>query len=68
LGVDNVVAFGARTYGELDDAFTAAAAAQDRMVFIEAVLPKMDIPELFTELAESAAAANAGVRASVSQS
>ena len=30
LGVDNVLAFRARTYCELDDAFTAAAAAQDR--------------------------------------
>ena len=40
LGVDNVLAFRARTYGELDNAFTATAAAQDRMVFIEAVLPR----------------------------
>ena len=31
LGVDNVLAFRARTYGELDNAFTATAAAQDRM-------------------------------------
>ena len=48
-----------RTTVELDDAFTAAAAHRDRMVFIEAVVPQLDVPPLLTELAESAAAANA---------
>ena len=38
----------------------AAAAAQDRLVLIEAVVPQMDIPPLLTELAQSASAANAG--------
>jgi PPOX class probable F420-dependent enzyme len=37
-----------------------AAAAQDRLVLIEAVVPQMDIPPLLTELAQSASAANAG--------
>jgi len=42
----------------------AAAAARDRMVLIEAVVPRMDIPPLLNELAQSAAAANAGRQAS----
>jgi alpha-keto-acid decarboxylase len=65
LGVDNLLAFRATTYGELDDALTAAAAAPDRMVLIEAVVARMDIPPLLTELAQSASAANAGRLASV---
>jgi TPP-dependent 2-oxoacid decarboxylase len=48
------------TYGELDDALAAAAAAQDRMVLIEAVVPRMDIPSLLAELVHSLAATNAG--------
>ena len=51
--------------GDLDDAMAAAAAARDRMVLIEAVVPRMDIPPLLNELAQSAAAANAGRQASV---
>ena len=43
---------------------SAAAAAQDRLVLIEAVVPQMDIPPLLTELAQSASAANAGRQAS----
>ena len=40
LGVANHLAFRAQTYGELDDALTAAAEHQDRMVFVEVVLPR----------------------------
>jgi alpha-keto-acid decarboxylase len=59
LGVRNHLAFRAETYGELDEAFTAAAAHRDKMVFVEAVVSRSDVPALLTELAESAAAANA---------
>ena len=65
LGVTNHLTFRAQTYGELDDAFVAAAEHRDRMVLIEAVVPRMDIPPLLSELAQSAAAANAGRQASV---
>jgi len=65
LGAHNVLAVRVTTYGELDDAMAAAAAARDRMVLIEAVVPRMDIPPLLNELAQSAAAANAGRQASV---
>jgi indolepyruvate decarboxylase len=51
LGVTDHLTFRAHTYGELDDALTTAAAHQDRMVLIEAVLPRLDIPELLDELA-----------------
>jgi TPP-dependent 2-oxoacid decarboxylase len=51
LGVTNHLAFRAHTYGELDDAFVAAARHQDRMVLVEAVLPPLDVPELLAELA-----------------
>jgi alpha-keto-acid decarboxylase len=50
LGVTNHLAFRAQTYGELDDAFCAATKYRDRMVLIEAVVPRLDIPELLTEL------------------
>jgi alpha-keto-acid decarboxylase len=50
LGVTNHLAFRAETYGELDDAFVAAAEHQDRMVLIEAVVPRLDIPDLLTDL------------------
>jgi indolepyruvate decarboxylase len=52
LGVADHLIFRAQTYGELDDAFTAAAKHQDRMVLVEAVLPSLDIPDLLTELAK----------------
>lgn len=52
LGVTNQLIFRAQTYGELDDALTAAANHQDRMVFIEVVLPRMDLPRLLAELAQ----------------
>ena len=42
--------FRAENYGELDDAFVAAAENQDRMVLIEAVVPRLDIPDLLTNL------------------
>ncbi len=71
LGVPDALVFRVASYGELDDALTAAEAAQDRMVLIEAVVPRMDIPPLLAELAQSASAANAGkpsaVRSSVKQ-
>ena len=36
--------FRAENYGELDDAFVAAAEHQDRMVLIEAVVPRWTSP------------------------
>lgn len=58
LGVPDAMTFRVSTYGELDDALSAAAANRDRMVLIEAVVPKMDIPPLLSELAQSASEAN----------
>lgn len=52
LGVANHLAFRAHTYGELDDALTAAADNQDRMVLVEAVLPRLEIPHLLVELVQ----------------
>jgi indolepyruvate decarboxylase len=48
--VANHLAFQAHTYGEHDDALTAAAENQDRMVLVEVVLPRMEIPPLLVEL------------------
>ena len=50
LGVTEHLFFRAENYGELDDAFVAAAEHQDRMVLIEAVVPRLDIPDLLTNL------------------
>ncbi|WP_156687203.1 alpha-keto acid decarboxylase family protein [Mycobacterium sp. Marseille-P9652] len=50
LGVRDHLVFRAQTYGELDDAFTAAARHQDRMVFVEVVLPRLEIPPLLGQL------------------
>ncbi|MGO8772407.1 MAG: alpha-keto acid decarboxylase family protein [Mycobacterium sp.] len=50
LGVTNHLAFRAQTYGELDDALTAAAEHKDRMVFVEVVLPRLEIPQLLGQL------------------
>lgn len=52
LGVANHLAYRAQTYGELDDALTAAAGHQDRMVLVEVVLPRMEIPPLLVELVQ----------------
>jgi alpha-keto-acid decarboxylase len=52
LGVTNHLTFRAQTYGELDDAFIAAAQNHDRMVLIEAIVPRMDAPDLLTVLAQ----------------
>jgi len=52
LGVANHLAFKAHTYGELDDAFIAAADHKDRMVLVEAVLPRLEIPRLLVELVQ----------------
>lgn len=59
LGVADALVARVTTVGELADAITAAEQAQDRMVLIEAVVPRMDIPPLLVELAQSASAANA---------
>jgi alpha-keto-acid decarboxylase len=59
LGVGDCLVFRASTYGELSDAFAAAASARDKMVVIEAVVDRMDMPPLLVEIADSAAAANA---------
>ncbi|OBK21936.1 indolepyruvate decarboxylase [Mycobacterium asiaticum] len=50
LGVANHLTFRAQTYGELDEALTAAAEHQDRMVFVEVVLPRLEIPPLLGQL------------------
>jgi TPP-dependent 2-oxoacid decarboxylase len=50
LGVANHLAFRARTFGELDDAFTAAGEHKDRMVFVEVILPRLEIPPLLAQL------------------
>jgi TPP-dependent 2-oxoacid decarboxylase len=50
LGVTNHLTFRAQTYGELDDAFVAAADHRDRMVLIEAVVPRLDVPDLLNDL------------------
>ena len=52
LGVADHLAFRAETYGELDDALTAAAQNQDRMVLVEAVLPRLEIPTLLGKLVQ----------------
>ena len=53
LGVTNHLTFRAQTYGELDDAFIAAADHRDRMVLIEAIVPRLDAPDLLNDLARS---------------
>lgn len=58
LGVPDALTFRVSTYGELDDALRTAAATPDRMVFVEVMLSRMDIPPLLTELAQSASDAN----------
>jgi alpha-keto-acid decarboxylase len=56
LGVTNHLTFRAHTYGELDDAFVAAADNRDRMVLIEAVVARLDVPDLLEELAKPTSA------------
>jgi len=53
LGVTDHLAFRAQTYGELDAALTAAAAHPDRMVLVEVVLPRLEIPPLLAKLVGS---------------
>jgi indolepyruvate decarboxylase len=53
LGVANHLEFRAQTYGELDDALCAAAEHKDRMVFVEVVLPRLEIPHLLGQLVGS---------------
>jgi alpha-keto-acid decarboxylase len=50
LGVANHLAYRAQTYGELDDALTAAAEHKDRMVLVEVVLPRLEVPPLLAQL------------------
>jgi len=45
-------------YYALENSLTTAAATPDRMVFVEVMLGRMDIPPLLTELAQSASDAN----------
>ncbi|OBI33112.1 alpha-keto acid decarboxylase family protein [Mycobacterium sp. E2238] len=52
LGVTEHLAFRVRTYGELDDALTAAAQHRDSMVLVEVVLPRLEIPPLLVELVQ----------------
>ncbi|MBS4727486.1 alpha-keto acid decarboxylase family protein [Mycobacterium sp. SM1] len=52
LGVAKHMAFRAQTYGQLDDALTAAGRHQDRLILVEAVVPRLDIPGLLTELTQ----------------
>lgn len=58
LGVADALTFRVSTYGDLDDALRTAAATPDRMVFVEVMLGRMDIPPLLAELAQSASDAN----------
>ncbi|AXN46607.1 alpha-keto-acid decarboxylase [Mycobacterium marinum] len=62
LGVTNHLAMRAENYGELDDALTAAAEQQDRMVVVEAVLPRLDVPPLLDELVGSLSPPECGGR------
>lgn len=57
LGVGDHLVFRAQTCGQLDEALAAAARRRDTLVFIEAVVPRHDIPVLVNELAQSSAAA-----------
>lgn len=59
LGVPGALAVRASTVGELDTALSEAAQSRDRMAVIEVVLDRADVPPLLSELARSAAAANA---------
>jgi TPP-dependent 2-oxoacid decarboxylase len=59
LGVGRHRALRAQTYGQLADAFSAAAAHPDELILIEAVVPRMDVPALLADLSAAAAAANA---------
>jgi alpha-keto-acid decarboxylase len=49
----------ATTVGELQAALDTALAAPDRLSLIQAVVPRMDVPDLLTTLARSASGANA---------
>lgn len=62
LGVADHLAFRAETYGELDKALTAAAQHQDRMVLVEVVVPRMDLPSLLTEMTQPARDGNTTFR------
>jgi indolepyruvate decarboxylase len=60
LGAGGHLALRASTYGELDDALSTAAAHRGKMVVIEALVPRLDLPPVLGDLARSAASANAG--------
>lgn len=58
LGVANHSSFRAETYGELDEAFAVAAELKDQMVFVEVIVPKLDLPSLLTALTRPAQDSN----------
>jgi indolepyruvate decarboxylase len=58
LGAGEHLAIRATNHGELDDALSVAAAHRDKLVIIEAVVPRMDLPPVLAGLAQSAASAN----------
>lgn len=59
LGARGHLAFRAENHGQLDDALTTAAANRDKMIIIEVLVPRMDLPPVLTDLVHAAAAANA---------
>ncbi len=58
LGARDHLAFHVENHGELDDALKSAATHRDKLVIIEAVVPRMDLPPVLAGLADAAAAAN----------
>lgn len=60
LGVGEHLMFTAHTYGQLDEAFIAAGEQREKMVVIEVVVPKLDIPVLLQELSESMSPRHSG--------
>lgn len=60
LGMEGHISRTVRTVGELADALAESAAHTDAMAYITAVVPKMDVPPLLSDLARSASEANRG--------
>jgi indolepyruvate decarboxylase len=60
LGAHDHLAFRAENQAELDDALMTTAAHREKMVIIEAIVPRLDLPPVLADLAHSAAAANSG--------
>lgn len=59
LGAREHLAFRAENHGQLDDALAAAATHRNKLVIVEVVVPRMDLPPVLADLARSAATANA---------